>query len=209
MNRKNGIGIAVWLALVIVTGYLAFGYGPRSTGYGPWQDDRAGPWNAGPSLFGGYGMGAGMTGGRDDMRYWCMPHGMMIGQGGMGSLGMGVGMMRGHPMGPELSTGLAQLPDLNAEQTQKITQLQRDENARNSQLAQQAWTAQDTLNRLLMNEKRDWDAIRAASEAVLELQRQQIDSNIDLQRKIDEVLTDSQREERARNWRSYGSAGAQ
>lgn len=209
MNRKNGIGIAVWLALVIVTGYLAFGYGPRSTGYGPWQDDRAGPWNEGPSLFGGYGMGAGMAGGRDDMRGWNMAHGMMMGQGGMGSQYMGFGMMRGNPMGPELSTGLAQLPGLNTEQSQQITRLQRDENARNSQLAQQSWTAQDTLNRLLMNETRDWDAIRAASEAVLESQRQQIDSNIDLQRKIDGVLTDSQREERARNWRGYESRGAQ
>lgn len=36
-----------------------------------------------------------------------------------------------------------------------------------------------------------------------------VDSNIDLQKKIDGVLTDSQRRERARNWRGYGSRGAQ
>lgn len=198
MNRKNRIGVAVWLALVVITGYLAFGFSPGLMGYSPWHEDRPGPWDEESNLFGGYEMGPGMKGG------WNMPQGMRMERGDMG-----FGMTGDSPMGLAFGADAAQLSGLNAEQIQRIGQLQRESNARNSQLAQQAWAAQDTLNRLLMSENREWDAIRTASQAILESRRQQIDSNIDLQKKIDGVLTDSQRWERARNWRGYGSRGAQ
>jgi hypothetical protein len=35
MNRKHGFWIALWVVLVVVTGWLAFGHG--GMGYGPWH----------------------------------------------------------------------------------------------------------------------------------------------------------------------------
>ena len=210
MNRMNGVGIAVWIALVVGTGFLAFGSGPGSMGsgsmgYGPWHGwGDAGEWNDESRVLGGYGMGPAMMGGMGHARGWNMPYGMMMGRGGMG-----FGMMGGGQMGPGFGSAPAQLPELNAEQTQKISQFQREAEARNGQLAQQLWAAQDNLNRLQMSAKRDWDAIRAASQSVMDMQRQQVDSNIELQKKIDGLLTDSQRQEWARNWRGTGWMGAQ
>ncbi len=121
-----------------------------------------------------------------------------MGPYGAGMPGMGAGM--GFGMAP---------PDLTSEQVQKIGQLQQEALARHRSLAQQLWAAQDTLNRLHMSEKRDWDAIRAASQKLFELQRQQLDAAIDLQQKIDGVLTDRQRRDMARSWRGYESTGEQ
>ncbi|MGB9129826.1 MAG: Spy/CpxP family protein refolding chaperone [Thiobacillus sp.] len=180
MNRKRGFWIALWVVLVVVTGWLAFGYG--GMGYGPWHGGRMGAWDGGYRADGGQG-------------WWGMGrhHGMM-GPYGSGMPGMGFGMAP---------------PDLTPEQAQKIDQLQQEALARNRSLAQQLWAAQDTLNRLHMNEKRDWDAIRAASQKLFDLQRQQLDAAIDLQQKIDGVLTDSQRRDMARSWRGHGWMGAQ
>jgi len=148
---------------------------------------------------GGYGMGPGMMGDTAPGQGWGMGrfHGMM-GPYGAGMPGMGAGM--GLDMTP---------PDLTSEQAQKIDQLQQEALARTRSLAQQLWAAHDTLNRLHMNEKRDWDAIRAASQKLFELQRQQLEAAIDLQQKIDGVLTDSQRRDMARFWRGHGGIGAQ
>lgn len=102
-----------------------------------------------------------------------------------------------------------QLSGLTPEQAQKLSQLQQEAVARNSSRAQQRWVAQDKLNLLQMNEKRDWNAIRAASQKLFDLQRQQHDAAIDLQQKMDGLLTDSQRQEMARSWRGYGWMGVQ
>ena len=201
MNRKRGFWIALWVVLVVVTGWLAFGYG--GMGYGPWHGwGRMGAWDDGyraDGTRGWYGMGPGMMGGAVPGQGWGMGrfHGMM-GQYGAGMPGMGAGM--GFGMTP---------PDLTSEQVQKINQLQQEALARNRGLAQQLWAAQDTLNRLHMSEKRDWDAIRAASQKLFDLQRQQFDAAIDMQQKIDGVLTDSQRRDMARSWRGHGWMGAQ
>jgi Spy/CpxP family protein refolding chaperone len=202
MNRKRGFWIALWVILVVVTGLLAFGYG--SMGYGPRHGwGRMGAWDDGyraDGAQGWYGMGPGMMGGAVPGQGWGMGrfHGMM-GQYGAGMPGMGAGMM---------GFGTA-LPDLTPDQAQKIDQLQQEALARNRGLAQQLWAAQDTLNRLHMNEKRDWDAIRAASQKLFDLQRQQLDAAIDMQQKIDGVLTDSQRRDMARSWQGHGWMGAQ
>ena len=195
MNRKRGFWIAWWVVLVVVTGWLAFGYG--GMGYGPWHGwGRMGAWDGGYRADGGqgwYGMGPGMMGGAVRGDGWGMGrhHGMM-GRYGAGMMGFG--------MAPS---------DLTSEQAQKIDQLQQEALARNRSLAQQLWATHDTLNRLQLNEKRDWDAIRAASQKLLELQGQQLDAAIDLQQKIDGVLTDSQRRDMVRSWRGYGSMGVQ
>ena len=197
MDRKRGFWIALWVILVVVTGWLAFGYG--GMGYGPGQGwGRMGAWDDGYRADGGqggYGMGPGMMGGAMPGHGWGMGRSRgMMGPYGSGMPGMGFGMAP---------------PDLTAEQAQKIDQLQQEARARDRSLAQQLWAAHDALNRLHMNEKRDWDAIRAASQKLFDLRRQQLDIVIDLQQKIDGVLTESQRRDMARSWRSHEWMGAQ
>ncbi|OZA29410.1 MAG: hypothetical protein B7X93_05965 [Hydrogenophilales bacterium 17-61-9] len=210
MNRKNGFWIALWATLIVVTGFLAFGAGSGGMGYGPWQGwGRMGGWDNSHRLdgsFGGYATGRGMTGGTAHGQGWGMdmPYAMM-GQDGMG--GMGAGMGFGMPGG-----GFAmmpwQLPRLTPEQEQKISPLWRDSAERNFSLMQQRREAQARLSGLYATGKRDWNAIRAASQQVFELQRRQHDAAIDLQQKIDGLLTDSQRQDLARAWHGYGWMGA-
>ena len=201
MNRKRGLWITLWVILVVVTGWLAFGYG--GMGYGPRHGwGRMGAWDGGYRVDRGqgwYGMGPGMMWGAVPGQGWGMGrfHGMM-GPYGAGMPGMGAGM--GFGMVP---------PDLTSEQEQKIGQLQQEALARNRGLAQQLWAAQDALNRLHMSEKRDWDAIRATSQKLFDLQRQQLDAAINLQQQVDGLLTDSQRQDMARSWRGYGWMGVQ
>jgi len=206
MNRKRLFWIAVWAVLVVVTGFLAFGTGPGSPGYGPWQGwGRMAGWNDDSRVdgaFGGYGMGPGMMGGV----------GWGMGQMPFGGMGWGRAGVQGTGSGPSAG-GYApqsrQLPNLTPAQAEQIGQIQREAEARNSRLMQQLWAAQDKLNLLRMSEGRDWKAIRAATHALFDLQRQQLDAAIDLQQQVDGLLTDSQRQDMARSWRGYESMGVQ
>jgi hypothetical protein len=214
MSRKRSLWVALWLVLVVVTGILAFGPGSGSMVYGPWHGwGRMGGWGDEPQAygtFGGYGMGPEMMGGMGIGRGWGMgtlPYAMM-GQVGAGTYGMGATMGYGQIGGGYVPVP-GPIPDLKPEQAQQISQLQQEALARNSSLAQQLWAAQDKLNLLRMSEKRDWDAIRAATQTVFDLQRQQLNASIDVQQKIDGVLTEGQRQERARNWRGRGGMGGQ
>lgn len=99
------------------------------------------------------------------------------------------------------------LTDLTPEQTQKIGALLNAPENRN--VLQQRWEAQAGLARLYAAEKRDWNAIRAAAMAVSNLQRQQLEAALDMQQKVDALLTDSQRQAMTRAQRSYGWMGAQ
>lgn len=203
MNRKTGFWVAGWLVLVVLTGFLAFGRGWGPMAYGPaygwghmggWDEDYRS--DAAP---GWYGMGPGMMGGRGTGRAYGMmgPYGMS----GMGA-GMGPGMAGGaYAMLPWILT------DLTPEQTQKIGALLNAPENRN--VLQQRWEAQAGLARLYAAEKRDWNAIRAAAMAVSNLQRQQLEAALDMQQKVDALLTDSQRQAMARAQRSYGWMGAQ
>ena len=209
MSRKSGFWVALWAVLIIVTGFLAFGSGPGLMGSGPWHGwGRMGGWDddfrAGGAY--GYGMGPGMMAGIE--AGWGMPFGMM-GRYGAGMVGMGPGMMNGSMIGSGYALAPVQPPDLTPEQAQKLGALQREAEERNSRLVQQLWAAQDKLNLLQMSEKRDWNVIRSASQALMDLQRQQLDANIDLQQKIDGQLTESQRQQMARSWRGHGWMGAQ
>ena len=140
----------------------------------------------GPGMMGGIGAGRGMG----------LPYGMM--RPGMQGMGIGFEMGGGYAFMP------GQLPGLSPKQSQKLSQLQQEAQTQNSNLAQQIWPAQNKLNLLLMDEKRDWNAIRAASQTLFDLQRQQHDAAIDLQQKVDGVLTDSQRQDMARSWQGLG-----
>lgn len=205
MKRKSGFWVALWAVLFVVTGLLAFGLDQGSRGYTPWHDGgQMREWNddfRSGSTLGGYAMGLGMMGDMGAGRGMGMPYGMM----GPGMQGMGIGfdMGKGYAFMP------GQLPELSPEQSQKLRQLQQEDQERSSSLVRQLWAAQDKVNLLLMNEKRDWNAIRTASQHVFDFQRQQHDAAIDLQQKIDGLLTDSQQQDRARSWRGNGWMGAQ
>jgi Spy/CpxP family protein refolding chaperone len=189
MNRKRGFWIALWVILFVVTGFLAMGYGSGGMGYGPWHGwGRMGGWDDGQRAGGApgwHGTGPGMMG----------RHGGMMPGMGFGMGGGGYAMM---PWG---------LPDLTPEQAEKVVALQRDSAAANRGLVQQRWEAQARLNRLYAAETRDWNAIRAASQTVFDLQRQQMEAAIDMQQNIDGLLTDRQREEMTRAWRSHAWMG--
>lgn len=213
MNRKSGFWVVLWIVLVVLTGFLAFGHGWGGRAYGPaYSWGRMGGWNEDYRADGDpgwYGMGSGMMGGSGAGYGWGAgrPYGMM------GRYGAGVPMM-GAGMGPGMGGGAyAMLPwalaDLTADQVQKIGALLNDPAGRQRALMQQRWEAQAGLTRLYATEKRDWNAIRTASAAVSDLRRQQLEAAIDLQQKIDALLTDSQRQELARAQRSYSWMGAQ
>ncbi|HUW28633.1 MAG TPA: hypothetical protein VMV97_08480 [Sulfuriferula sp.] len=210
MNRKGGFWIALWVILVVIMGFLAFGHGPGSMGYGPWQGwGRMGGWGDGYRADGApgwYGMRSGMMGGTESGYGWGMgrPYGM-IGSYGEVIPGMGFGGM----MGAGYAMMPWRLPDLTSDQAQKIGQLQSGLEQRNRGLMQQRWEAQARLNSLYTADKRDWNAIRAAARALFDLQRQQLDAAIDVQQKTDGLLTDTQHQEMARAWRDYGWMGAQ
>ncbi len=212
MNRKNGFWIALWVILVVVTGFFAFGYGPGGMGYGPWHGwGRMGAWDdayRADGTRGWYGMGPAMMGGAG----YGMQPGAAYGPGMMGQYGGGMPWM-GAGMGPGMAGRPYAMmpwtpPDLTSEQAQKIGQLQTESEARNRGLMQQGWEAQARLNGLYTADKRDWNAIRTASRTLFDLRRQQMEAMIDMQQKIDGLLTDSQRQEMARAWRGYGWMGA-
>lgn len=97
------------------------------------------------------------------------------------------------------------LSDLSAEQEQKIGQLRKDADDRNRSLTQQSVALHASLNTLYASEKRDWNAIRETSLSLSDLQRQQMEIFIGMQQKMDELLTDSQRQELLRAGRGYGN----
>ena len=171
MNRKIGFWFVLWAVLVVVTGYLAFGYGPGGREYGPrggWG--HMGGWDKGyrsEVAPGWHGMGPGLSGGAAGMTPW-LPQNM------------------------------------TEEQSKKASQLLGDAEKTNRSQMQQRWDAQARLKNLYTAEKRDWNAIRSASAALSELQSQELKMAIDMQQKIDGLLSDSQRREISRAWRGYG-----
>lgn len=210
MKRNHAFWVGLWVLLTVVIGYFAFFRGPLSMGYGAWHDwglrDR---WSYENTPYPAYrsrswqGMQPGWMGGRapDDGRYVERNYGMMGPFGGTGP-GMAFGM-------PGYGTMPRALPELTPEQSRQIEQLQAEQFERSRTLMQQAWQAQTRLNELYTTDKRDWNAIRAASQTLFDLQRRQLDVAIELQQKIDGLLTDEQRKTMARTWHGYGWMGAQ
>jgi P pilus assembly/Cpx signaling pathway, periplasmic inhibitor/zinc-resistance associated protein len=204
MNRKNAFWIALWVVLVVITGYFAFFHSPWRMGYGPWHG-----WGGGWSDENDYpayrspgwrGMAPGWGSGWQGDDGWGRSYGMMGPYGGMP--GMGFGM-------PGYGTMPGALPELTPAQSRQLAQLQAEQFERSRALIQQMWQAQARLNELYAADKRDWDAIRDATQKIFELQRQQHESALELQRKIDGVLTDAQRQALARSQRGYGWMGRQ
>lgn len=195
MNQKHGLWIGLWVLLVVIVGFLAFSH--NGIGYAPWHgwgmmgdwDNRYRGYRADVSTPSpGHGMDGSGYGPHMDA-----PYGMMGGYRGMMGFGPGAsyGMSWGLPNG------------LTPEQLEKIRELQEEVAARNREVVQQMWEAQDRLNSLYKTEHRDWNAIREASRKVLDAKQRLLDANIDLQQKIDGLLTDRQRQEMAQSWRGY------
>lgn len=208
MNRKHAFWIALWVVLVVITGYFAFFRSPWGMGYGPWHGwgwgDRWNNESASPAYRsrGWHGMAPGWMGGWGPDGEWAerRNYGMMSRYGGMP--GMGFGML-GYGMG----TLPGALPELTPEQSRQLEQLQAEQFERSRALMQQIWQTQAHLNELYAADKRDWDAIRGTTQKLFELQRQQHESTIELQQKIDGVLTDAQRQALARSQHGYGWMG--
>ena len=175
IRRRRGVWIVLWLVLLIITGFLAFGPGSR--------DARA-PW------------GTWMEGGSDVPRrdgaplwYSAWP-GMMADHGAM--------------MGGGYAMRAPRLSGLTPEQAEKIAVLRQDAAARARALEQERRAVQNRLSGLYAADTRDWDAIRSTSRSLSDLQRQQMEVALDIQQQVDGLLTDSQRQELRRAWRSPG-----
>lgn len=210
MNRKTIFWIALWVVLVAVTGYFAFLRGPMGMGYGPWHSwDNEEGWDD-PGAYpahryrGWHGMPPGwMGGGWQQNEAWGRGRNYgMMGPYGSAMPGMGLGM-------PGFGTTPWALPGLTSEQSGKIDTLQTEQFDRSRAVMQQMWQIRGRLNELYAADKRDWEAIRSTTQQLFELQRQQHESVIELQQKIDGLLTDAQRQELARAQRGYGRMGWQ
>lgn len=209
MNRKTGLWIALWFVLVVVTGYFAFFHASLGMGFGPrYGWDMADRWGYGGESYpayrsrGWHGMPPTWMGGwqRPDGEWGAGRDYGMMGPYGGAMPGMGLGMP-GYLMTPW------SLPDLTAEQSEKIGKLQSEQAERYRILMHQVWETQARLNRLYASDRRDWNAIRSDAQKLFDLQRLQHESAIDLQQKIDGLLTDAQRREMARPQRSHGGMG--
>ncbi len=210
MKRNHAFWVGLWVLLTVVIGYFAFFHGPLSMGYGAWHGWGSGDrWGYENTPYPAYrsrswqGMQPGWMGGRapGDGEYAERYYGMMGQFDGTGP-GMAFGIP-GYGMMPRA------LPELIPEQSRQIEQLQAEQFERSRTLMQQLWRTQARLNELYAADKRDWDAIRGTTQKLFELQRQQHESAIELQKKIDGLLTDEQRRTMARTWYGYGWMGAQ
>lgn len=188
MNRKHAFWIALWVVLVVITGYFAFFRAPWGMGYGPWHGwGWAERWNNESASYpayrswGWHGMAPGWVGGWGPDGEWeeRRNHGMMSPYGGMP--GMGFGMPGYGPMPGDL-------PGLTPEQSGQIAKLQAEHFEQNRALMQQIWQARAHINELYAADKRDWNAIRSTTKELHELQGRLQESAMNLQQKIDGLL---------------------
>ena len=91
--------------------------------------------------------------------------------------------------------------NMTEEQVNKVGSLLEDVGKNTRKLMQQRLDAQTKLNRLFTSDKRDWNAIRAAVDELAELNSRQMKAAVEMQQKIDGLLTDKQREEMSQTLR--------
>lgn len=164
------------------------GEGPRMMrGYGPGDDAGDGYW---PGMMGGYGPGM--------MGSWCVP-------GIMGGYSAGPGMMGGYGYGPGMMWGGrrgmgANIPDLTDDQHNKIAEIQKDYRQKQWPLMQSMHELQFQQGSTTRDDKFDEQAARKAFDARESLHKQMFENRIQMQKRMDEVLTPKQRAQIQRGW---------
>jgi Spy/CpxP family protein refolding chaperone len=198
------------------------GYGPGAGmgpgmmgGYEPGQDGGYGPgYGMGPGMMGGYGPGYGMGPGMmgPGMMGGMMGPGMMGGYGpgyGMGPGMMGPGMMGGYGLGGGYGmgrgamgggTGYGMLYHLNLtpEQWKKVNAIHEDQVKKQWDLAGKMREEAVKLRNLMTAEPRDRGAITSQYQKLQEVRSQRFQARLDVQEKIDGVLTTEQKAQRRR-----------
>jgi len=164
------------------------GPGPVGPGRGPGCD-------MGPGMMSGYGHGHGP-------RYGMGP-GMMEGGGGYP---MGPGMMGGPGMGmmgPGMMGRMGAIwsLDLSDEQADRIDKIHDELHRKHRGLMTQMWEARDRLRDLYEADDRDPVAIGKAYAQVSDLQRQMLESHVQGEKQMEDVLTKEQRESLNREYR--------
>lgn len=156
-----------------------YGGGPRMMrGYDPGDDSED---EYGPGMMGRY-YGAGMMGGG-------------YGPGMMNGYGYGPGMMGGWHRGWGMS-----IPDLSDDQRKKIEDIQKDYRQRQWALMQSMHELQFQQGGITRDGKFDEQAARKAFDARESLRKQMFENRIQMQKRVEEVLTPKQREQMQRNW---------
>ena len=131
-----------------------------------------------------------------------MGPGMMGGYGG--GYGMGPGMMGGygHGMGPGMMGGYwGSGLDLTEEQQAKINKIQDESRKSHWALMSTMMDQQAKLRDLYSAPKRDAAAIDEAYKAFGKLQQQMYDTSVEVQKRMEAVLTQEQQEKLRNHWR--------
>lgn len=181
-------------------------YRPGS-GYGP---GPMGGLMGSPGYGHGYRMGPGIMG---DPRSGMGPGMMGYGHGS----GMGPGMMGGHGVGPSvmgpgmmgpgmMGGGMGRMGavwslDLTDEQANRLERIHDELHRQHRGLMPKMWEAQDRLRELYNAENRDPPAIGKAYAQASDLQRQMLESHVQAEKQMEEVLTREQREQLRRDYR--------
>ena len=156
---------------------------------------------------GGYGMGPGMMGGYSSG--YGMGPGMMGGYGG--GYGMGSGMMGGYgAMMGGYGGGMMGLNSLNLsdEQWTKIDKLTDELRQKHWALMSAMMNESSKLRSLYRQEKPDPAAIGKIYQQIFDLKRQMIESSIEQQNHIQDILTPEQRQQ-LRRWQPPGFYGGE
>jgi Spy/CpxP family protein refolding chaperone len=140
----------------------------------------------GPGMMGGYGSGYGMN------------PGMMGGMGGYGpGYGMSPGMMGGYG-------GYGYGPDLNAEQRDKMAEIQQEFVQKHWDLMGKMHAQGGPMSGAFGRGDIDEKSARKSYEAMAEAQKQMFELSLQTRKRIDAVLTPEQREQMGRGWRGRG-----
>ncbi len=142
-------------------------------------------------------MGSGMMGmsGYDDGCPWMMGGDMMAMGPDMGMMGRHRGMMGGYGPGAALN--------LSDQQQKKVMQIQGEVRKKHWELMGKMNDEYAKLRQLYYSGQRDAAAIGKQQQRIFDLRRQMMESSIDVQNRMEAVLTPEQREKR----RGYGWGG--
>jgi len=205
ISKVVGTVFAMALA-VAATAVLAEDANDTAGGYG--YGYTMGPgmmWGGGG--YGGYGMGPGIMGGYGP-GYGMMGPGMMWGGGGYGGYGIGPGMgMMGGMMGPGMMGGYGMGPgmmmgygspyglDLSAEQRAKINKILDGERKQHWSVMGKMMDELAKLRDLYETDQPDPKKVGVVYGAISKLQQQMLETHVQANNEMRNVLTKEQREE--------------